>query len=444
MGNQQSQPILSTTLTNHLSSKAKKHLSENKYGQQPINNKNQTLVSSSTSSKTSTTNSYTTQLSTLNGRKYLDTSQYSYFLPCDEDEIDRLIVLHYLLKYTLNANFTAPIKDLLQNKTYRPKVLDVGTGCGSWILEMAVDFPNADFYGIDIADMYPTTIKPSNTYFQQHDILQGLPFENETFDYVFMRQMTICTTKSELIQLLEEICRVLKPNGYIEIIDAEYKIQRPGPVSYKLINEHLIDILKTSYGIENDLSTQLTTLLMTTQTNQGEGFIDIRQQRVTIPLGWGGKLGELHGQNLSLYLKSINPSITKPKKESTPLSTTWSPPGIEHKTTVLSEAAIQHTLMECKKYQSHLNWYTCYAKKSSILPSTPNKPNHTMNNMNNNNGFLSSPSSTSSSSHSSFNSISSNSMIRYDPISTSPKYLASTMDVVEWDSINSFVTGFVE
>lgn len=95
-----------------------------------------------------------------------------------------------------------------------------------------------DFYGIDIATMYPTTIKPSNTYFQQHDILQGLPFENETFDYVFMRQMTICTTKQELIQLLEEICRVLKPNGYIEIIDAEYKIQRPGPVSYKLINEH--------------------------------------------------------------------------------------------------------------------------------------------------------------------------------------------------------------
>ncbi|CAO3628426.1 unnamed protein product [Cunninghamella echinulata] len=435
MGNQASQSLLTSALSSHLSSKAKKHISENKY---PLtNNNNQKEEKSSTAISSKSSQSISSKLSIINGRKYLDTNQYCYFLPCDEDEIDRLIVLHYLLKYTFNTNFTAPVRELLQNQHDRPKVLDVGTGCGSWILEMAVDFPNADFYGIDIATMYPTTIKPSNTYFQQHDILQGLPFENETFDYVFMRQMTICTTKQELIQLLEEICRVLKPNGYIEIIDAEYKIQRPGPVSYKLINEHLIDLLKTQYGIENDLSTQLSTLLMTTQSNHNGGgaFIDTRQQRVTIPLGWGGKLGELHGQNLALYLRSINPSITKPTTTSKQLST-WSPAGMEHKTTLLTEGAIQHTLNECKKYQSHLNWYACYARKSS-LPNT--------------NACLQSPNtssfSSSTSTSSTFPSLLSNNSISSHVSSsssttTSPKF--ATIDAFEWDSINSFVTGYVE
>jgi ubiquinone/menaquinone biosynthesis C-methylase UbiE len=86
--------------------------------------------------------------------------------------------------------------------------------------------------------MYPSTIKPTNAHFQQHDMLDGLPFDDESMDFIFMRQMTTSVSKLQLHALLTEIARVLKPNGYLEIVDVEYQIQRPGPISSSLINKH--------------------------------------------------------------------------------------------------------------------------------------------------------------------------------------------------------------
>jgi ubiquinone/menaquinone biosynthesis C-methylase UbiE len=94
-----------------------------------------------------------------------------------------------------------------------------------------------DFYGIDIAAMYPSTIKPGNANFLQHDILKpSLPFDDESFDFIYMRQMMTSLTKGQLIRFLTEITRVLKPNGHLEIVDVECQIQRAGPSTSSLIN----------------------------------------------------------------------------------------------------------------------------------------------------------------------------------------------------------------
>ncbi|KAI8064181.1 S-adenosyl-L-methionine-dependent methyltransferase [Gongronella butleri] len=164
-------------------------------------------------------------------------------MPCDADETDRLIVMHYLLKHALQHNFIAPVHAVLNQGDYDPHeratVLDIGAGAGTWIMEMASEFRSADFHGIDIANMYPSTIKPTNAHFQHHDVLCGtLPFDDETFDYVYMRQMLPGMTKEQLHNVLSEILRVLKPNGYVEIVDAEFAIQRAGPVTQSLMNTH--------------------------------------------------------------------------------------------------------------------------------------------------------------------------------------------------------------
>ncbi|KAI8329533.1 S-adenosyl-L-methionine-dependent methyltransferase [Chlamydoabsidia padenii] len=331
------------------------------------------------------------EYTTTNGRKYINTTHSRYFLPCDEEETDRLIVLHFLLKYAFNTNYISPVQSLLQGGSLddRPKVLDIGTGAGTWTLEMASEFSETDFYGIDLAPMYPSTIKPNNAYFQQHDMLDGLPFPDESFDFIYMRQMMTAVSKQQCHALLTEIARVLKPNGYLEIVDVEYQIQRPGPISSSLINKHLQQKM-AMFNIESDLCTQLSTLLMTIKTNQG-GFIDTMQHKVTMPLGWGGQLGDLHAHNLELFLRSLNPDITQAS---------------------LTEEAIQHTLRECKKYQSHLNWYAFTARKSPPCSPSPTRQG------------------------------SSACSLSTDCTSTTPPTPPS--EPLEWESINSFVTGYIE
>jgi ubiquinone/menaquinone biosynthesis C-methylase UbiE len=125
-----------------------------------------------------------------------------------------------VLKHCFGENFSAPVHDLLSrsvsvardsntamdsvspqfNKNTPARVLDVACGSGVWVLEMATSFPNTQFYGIDFACIYPTTIKPPNTTFQQCDVLdpEGLPFPDEFFDYIHMRLVYNCFSKSDL------------------------------------------------------------------------------------------------------------------------------------------------------------------------------------------------------------------------------------------------------
>ncbi|KAG0175098.1 hypothetical protein DFQ28_005008 [Apophysomyces sp. BC1034] len=209
--------------------------------------------------------------------------------------------------------------------------------------------------------MFPTTIKPSNAQFKQHDIAERLPYPDDTFDYVYMRTMLGSLTRPQLISLLGEIARILKPGGYVEILDVEYQVQRPGPVSEELINQKFRQIMN-SYDIDLQLCQHLSTLMMTHPP--GGGFIDIHQSKVNIPLGWGGQLGELHSQNMECYLRSLNPLIREAMVSAT-LSEIES-------TTTLDDVAVQHITAECKKHQSHLNWYTCYGQKPPIV-STPQR-----------------------------------------------------------------------
>jgi ubiquinone/menaquinone biosynthesis C-methylase UbiE len=86
------------------------------------------------------------------------------------------------------------------NRNTPARVLDIACGSGVWVLEMATSFPNSQFYGIDFACIFPNTIKPPNTTFQQCDVLdpEGLPFPDEFFDYIHMRLVYNCFSKPDL------------------------------------------------------------------------------------------------------------------------------------------------------------------------------------------------------------------------------------------------------
>lgn len=151
----------------------------------------------------------------------------------DEKEQDRSTNTHFVLKHYFGDNLSAPVHDLLSKPTVSTRVLDVACGYGVWVLEMATNYPHTEVYGIDAACLYPNTIKPSNAKFQQCDMLdpEGFPYPNEYFDYIHMRLVYNCFSASDLKFVLNEMNRVLKPGGYIEIRDIDPIIKNPGPVT---------------------------------------------------------------------------------------------------------------------------------------------------------------------------------------------------------------------
>ncbi|RUO99706.1 S-adenosyl-L-methionine-dependent methyltransferase [Jimgerdemannia flammicorona] len=140
------------------------------------------------------------------------TSKKSYLLPPSDAEIDRLHIQHYSTRQIVHGNFNAPVEEDLETGI---KVLDAGCGSGIWTIEMAEDYPNSTFVGIDIADMYPKTGDlPPNVRFLKANILEGLPFEDGKFDYVFQRFLIFDLSPGDWKVAIKELARLVKP-GYV-------------------------------------------------------------------------------------------------------------------------------------------------------------------------------------------------------------------------------------
>ncbi|CEI87765.1 hypothetical protein RMCBS344292_02173 [Rhizopus microsporus] len=168
-------------------------------------------------------NTHTSSVCT-SGRKSSHVSTTTYWFPNHNDELDRLSSQHFALKILFEGNISSHILNRLNMEN--SVVLDLGCGPGTWLMDVATEFPGSQFYGIDIFDLFPSNIRPANVTFQVRDALEGLPFPDNTFDLVNLRMFIISIKANEWPLVLKEIYRVLKPGGFIQcftesVIDRE-------------------------------------------------------------------------------------------------------------------------------------------------------------------------------------------------------------------------------
>ncbi|KAF9446856.1 S-adenosyl-L-methionine-dependent methyltransferase [Macrolepiota fuliginosa MF-IS2] len=134
-----------------------------------------------------------------------------YPLPADAPEQERLKGIHALANQLIGANYTSPVSNILAQDPNRQKnVLDLCTGTGTWVMEMAEDFPHILFTGIDIvpiATRYPLP----NVNFEIGDITEELRWQNALFDFVHARGISLSVHDYRAI--LPEVIRVLRPGG---------------------------------------------------------------------------------------------------------------------------------------------------------------------------------------------------------------------------------------
>ncbi|RUP46418.1 S-adenosyl-L-methionine-dependent methyltransferase, partial [Jimgerdemannia flammicorona] len=132
-----------------------------------------------------------------------------------------------------HGNFNAPVEDALSHGI---KVLDAGCGAGCWTMNMANDFPNSHFVGVDVADLFPKDEVKSNCIFVKANTLEGLPFEDDTFDYIFQRFMVLAFTPADWAKAISELVRVTKPGGWVELVESDCKLEQAPPSYLKFQN----------------------------------------------------------------------------------------------------------------------------------------------------------------------------------------------------------------
>jgi len=172
----------------------------------------------------------------INGRRFHnEESTVNYYVPNDSEESNRVNVQHYLLRYVWKGNFSSPITDKLSGRN--ASVLDIDCGPGSWVLDMAQKFPQSSFIGIDISRMYPPADKtPLNAIFLHHNILEGLPWPQNTFDFVYKRFLSLSFTPKDLAKMVNEITRVTKIGGWVEVMNYGNSLKNSGRATKKLMD----------------------------------------------------------------------------------------------------------------------------------------------------------------------------------------------------------------
>ncbi|CAG8565743.1 22958_t:CDS:2 [Gigaspora margarita] len=159
-----------------------------------------------------------TEFRFIDGRRFHNVENSVYALPNDDDESDRLHMQHFLFRYMWQSNFSAPIEHILNDP--ETKILDVG-------------YPLVKIYGLDISSNQAVSIKPKNFTFVKANVLEGLPFDNDTFDYVFQRHLLGGYPRAKWPYAINEIVRVLKPGGFLEMIEPSM-LQNVGPATNRL------------------------------------------------------------------------------------------------------------------------------------------------------------------------------------------------------------------
>ncbi|RUS19977.1 hypothetical protein BC937DRAFT_86620 [Endogone sp. FLAS-F59071] len=203
---------------------------------------------------------------------------------------------HHIVKVLCHGIFTAPIEDAL---TRGIRVLDAGCGYGTWCLEMARDYPQSTFVGIDIDDLLPKTDIPQNCTFLKGDTRE-LPFEDSSFDYIYQRGMILSFTPEDWTRTVAELYRVLRPGGWLEFFEPQFAFERR-PHDYNKFYNALLTITEAK-GFDITLPLHLLDILPPTLTN-------VEVDYVSCPVGWKGSIGSTALANFEIIMRSLKPQL---------------------------------------------------------------------------------------------------------------------------------------
>ncbi|KAJ7219561.1 S-adenosyl-L-methionine-dependent methyltransferase [Mycena pura] len=233
-------------------------------------------------------------------REYQAYPGAKYILPTDDAERQRQ---HKTLKSMFgNRILFAPV-ELDEND----KVLDVGTGPGLWVLDLAASVDSStQMIGVDIETRLFPASPPKNIQFRVESVT-NLPAEwSNTFSLVHQRLLVVALQVPQWPTALSEIYRVLRPNGWVQIAEStpwHDDIEYPAwPCLAKLAA--LYRAVARSRNLYVDCAYDMPKML------EAAGFIDVRSESRMQCMGkWAGENGAAMHSNHVGVLRGIKTPV---------------------------------------------------------------------------------------------------------------------------------------
>lgn len=209
------------------------------------------------------------------GRRYHGFRRGKYVLPNDQLEQERMDTLGKSMRLVLdNKQWISPAQPT--------RVLDVGTGTGTWAIEVADQISNAHVIGVDLSPIQPLWIPP-NLEFQIMDADDTWVGLEQHFDLIHTQSMNGTSIKSWEF-FYQQAYASLMPEGWVENQELDFHFAcdetfLPGDSAFvrwaERWNEGLQKLGMTSRCDPEYMKAQM----------EMAGFIDVHMQSYRLPVG---------------------------------------------------------------------------------------------------------------------------------------------------------------
>ncbi|KAH7176332.1 S-adenosyl-L-methionine-dependent methyltransferase [Dactylonectria macrodidyma] len=209
-----------------------------------------------------------------NGRRYHAYREGSYLVPNDEEEQDRMDLVHHIYRLLLKGDlFLAPFAREPQ------RVLDLGTGTGEWAMDFADEYPSAEVIGTDLSPIQPEWVPP-NCAFEVADFESDWPYR-KPFDLIHARELEGCIGDED--RLFSQALEHLAPGGYIELQAAYTRFLSDDDTAKDATDAQFW--LKTLCDGLAQFGKPLDCVIDWKQKLEAAGFVDVQQEIHKVPIG---------------------------------------------------------------------------------------------------------------------------------------------------------------
>ncbi len=196
------------------------------------------------------------------------------------------------------------------------EVLDVGCGCGDWLITAAKTYPTMTrLVGVDISGKMIEYARAQaeaegvadRVEFHVMDVLSQLDFPNDAFDLVNQRLGISYVRIWDWPNLLQHYQRVLRPHGTIRITECETP-QGNSPAFSQISQLFATAFFKAGY-VQTTQPDGITALLLPLLEQQGFRQVQMRTHLINYPAGTHE--GELYAEDMKHAFRNLLPFFRK-------------------------------------------------------------------------------------------------------------------------------------
>ncbi|ODA77938.1 hypothetical protein RJ55_06541 [Drechmeria coniospora] len=225
-----------------------------------------------------------------------------YFAPIDEDEIERLELMHATLRGVFDNRLLFP--PILSPR----RILDCGCGAGGWAVEVARKFPKCEVLGIDVSPHMVPDDTPNNLEIQIDDLNKKFTFPPDHFDLVHSQMVVGGIHADRWRNYIGDILRVLQPGGWCQTVEIYYNAQSDNG---RLERDHALSKWSSLYLGALHPRKDPRAPMQIPNWMRSAGFTDVESRLLTMPMcAWpkaarDHAIGEANGENVARLLRSL-------------------------------------------------------------------------------------------------------------------------------------------